>query len=124
MPNDNFNYTYSAPEQEEIKNIRDKYVPKSETASKLERLRYLDKSVSNQATIAALTIGIVGTLIMGLGMSLTMVWTSTLFVPGILIGLMGIAILVMAYPVYRKTYQRRRDQVTPEILKLAADLEK
>ena len=47
--NESFIYTYSAKEQEEIKKIREKYLPKE--TNNMERLRRLDKSVTQKSTI-------------------------------------------------------------------------
>ena len=51
-----FEYTYSAKQQQEIENIRKKYLPKEE--DKMETLRRLDKSAENPGLIAALAIGL------------------------------------------------------------------
>lgn len=67
---ESFNYTYSAKQQEEIKAIRQKYMAPEE--NKMEQLRRLDVSVTRKATIRSMTAGIIGALIMGLGMSITM----------------------------------------------------
>ena len=67
---ESFTYTYSAKEQEELKKIRQKYEPKEE--DKMDQLRRMDASVTGKATVRALTVGIIGALIMGLGMSLVM----------------------------------------------------
>ena len=53
-----FEYTYSAPQQEEIKRIRQKYLPKEE--DKMEQLRRLDQSAAQKGTAAALIAGILG----------------------------------------------------------------
>ena len=53
--NNGFTYTYSAVEQEEVRMIRDKYVPREE--SKLDRLRRLDESVTKKGTIISITLG-------------------------------------------------------------------
>ena len=66
-----FTYTYSAREQAEIKRIRNKYTaPESE--DKMTRLRRLDASVTQTAQVVALVFGILGSLILGFGMSLCM----------------------------------------------------
>ena len=70
--NEAFCYTYSAKEQEEIKNIRKKYAVPEASEDKMERLRRLDKSVTDKATTKSLIVGIIGALIMGTGMSLVM----------------------------------------------------
>ncbi len=89
MKSDNFNYTYSAPKQDEIKRIKEKYAPRSEAADKMDQLRRLDRSVSEKATMISMSVGIIGALIMGIGMSFTLVWADRLFIPGIVIGVCG-----------------------------------
>ena len=117
-----FNYTYSSREQEEIKNIRKKYIPREET--KIERLRRLDASVNNKATSLSLITGIIGILIMGTGMSLCMVWAGIWFIPGIILGLIGIALVCLAYPLYNKTLKKEREKIAPEIIRLTDKLMK
>lgn len=119
---DSFQYTYSAREQEEVKKIRSKYLPREE--SKLETLRRLDAKAAEKATVAALVLGIIGALILGLGMSCTMVWADKWFIPGIAIGLAGIALVAVAYPVYARTLKKERERLAPEILRLTDELMK
>ena len=115
--NNSFNYNYSAAQQNEIKRIRDKYVPKEE--SKMERLRRLDESAAKPGMIAALIIGVIGTLVMGVGMCCTMVWGDRLFVVGIVVGVLGMGLIGTAYPVYSFITKKRREKITPEIVRLA-----
>ena len=115
-----FSYSYSAKEQEEVRNIRKKYIPQEEDC--LQRLRRLDAEIQNKATIRALSIGIIGTLIMGLGMSMCMVWAGKWFVPGIFVGLSGIGILLLAYPEYRRILSKQRKKNAPEIIRLTDEL--
>jgi hypothetical protein len=122
MDNNSFNYTYSAKEQEEIKRIRDKYISKE--ADKMEQLRLLDKSVTQKATAKALVVGIISSLIMGVGMCCCMVWAGVWFIPGIVIGILGIAGVSMAYPVYKKNLIKERERIAPEILQLSDELMK
>ena len=67
-----FTYTYSAKEQAELKRIREKYTAPTEVEDKMARLRRLDASVTNTAQVFAIIFGAVGSLILGLGMSLIM----------------------------------------------------
>lgn len=120
--NDSFNYTYSAAEQKEIKNIREKYLPKK--ADKMEQLRKLDQSVIQKASVSALVTGIIGALILGLGMSCAMVWMGVWFVPGIVIGVIGIALVSAAYPVYNYVIKKEREKIAPEIIRLTDELMK
>ena len=116
MENKSFNYTYSAEQQEEIKNIRKKYIPVEE--DKMALLKQMDQRVYQKATAVSLISGIIGTLIMGFGMSCVMVWKDTLFIPGIILGIVGIAVLSVAYPLYNRTLQKEREKIAPEIIRL------
>lgn len=118
--NDSFSYSYSATEQEEIRKIREKYVPKEE--NKLERLRRLDASATRKGTITALTLGILSALLLGLGMSCTFVWTGKWFIPGVVIGVVGIAGIVSAYPLYKYLVRKERARLTQEIIQLTDEL--
>ncbi|MDE5588355.1 MAG: hypothetical protein K2J60_04325, partial [Acetatifactor sp.] len=94
-----FSYTYSASQQAEIKSIREKYMPPTEEEDKMERLRRLDHSVTKAGTTVAVIVGIISTLIFGVGMCCTMVWEG-LMLPGIIIGVVGIMGIASAYPLY------------------------
>ena len=128
--NEGFNYTYSAKEQEEIKAIRKKYAASEETEDKMTQLRRLDASVYSKASTAALAVGIVGALIMGIGMSLVMtdigavLGTVLAMVIGIGIGVVGIVLVCLAYPIYNRTLKKEREKIAPEILRLTDELMK
>lgn len=115
-----FEYTYSAPEQEEIRKIREKYLPKEE--NKMEQLRRLDARVTRRGTIVALVTGILGALVMGTGMSCCMVWGGIWFIPGIIIGVIGIAGVAAAYPLYVRITEQEKARLAPEILRLTEEL--
>lgn len=117
-----FTYNYSASQQTEIKKIREKYVQKEE--SKMDTLRRLDESVTKPGMITALSVGIISTLVMGFGMCCTMVWADSMFIPGIIIGVLGIAGVASAYPIYSHITKKRRKKLAPEIIKLTDELMK
>lgn len=119
-----FKYTYSAKEQDEIKKIRQKYQMQEEDG--MSKLRKLDAKVSQKATVASLIIGIVGTLIMGMGMSLIMTDLSVIMkvsditgmIIGIIVGVLGLVLLVLAYPVYVMVLKKEQRKAAPEIISL------
>ena len=117
-----FTFTYSASQQEEVKRIREKYAPATKEEDKMERLRRLDRAATKPGTMAALIVGIISTIIMGVGMCCTMVWSETLFVPGIVIGMVGIIGICAAYPLYLHITKKRHDKLAPEIMRLADEL--
>lgn len=116
-----FEYTYSAKEQEELLNIRAKYLPREE--SKLDQIRRLDAGVTQKGTMFALSLGILSSLVLGTGMSCCLVWGGVLFLPGIFIGLLGLAGMGFAYPLYQRIIRKERAKVAPEILRLTESLE-
>lgn len=117
-----FSFTYSAKQQEEVKNIRQKYMPKE--ADKMEQLRRLDQSVTRKGTIAAIIVGVIGSLLLGIGMCCAMVWMGDLFIPGIIIGLLGIAVVSTAYPLYNRIIKKEREKIAPEVMRLTDELMK
>lgn len=117
-----FTYNYSASQQSEIKKIREKYIPKEE--SKMEQLRRLDESATRPGMIVSLIVGIIGALVMGVGMCCCMVWMGDLFIPGIIIGIIGMLGVASAYPLYSHITKRRREKLAPEIMRLTDELMK
>lgn len=128
--NEGFNYTYSAKEQEEIKAIRKKYAASEEAEDKMTQLRRMDANVYSKASAASLAVGIVGALIMGIGMSLVMtdigavLGTVLAMIIGISIGVVGIVLVCLAYPIYNRTLKKEREKIAPEILRLTDELMK
>ena len=120
-----FSFTYSAAQQQEIESIRQKYLPKEE--SKMEQLRRLHRSASQKAQTWAITLGIIGTLILGTGMSLAMTdigaaLGSLAMVLGIAVGLVGMVLVALAYPFYNRVLKKQREKIAPEILRLSDEL--
>ena len=117
-----FSYSYSAREQEEIRRIREKYQPPEERETKMDRLRRLDRSASQKATVRSLILGILSSLVLGTGMAMCMEFQRVWFVPGIVIGSIGLVGVCLAYPVYRHTLKKERARLAPEILALSEEL--
>lgn len=115
-----FEYRYSARQQEEIEAIRKKYLPEEE--DKMEQLRKLDRQAARKGTITAIIVGVLGCLLLGVGMCCTMEWMDRWFVRGIVIGVIGIALIAAAYPLFNRITRKEREKLAPQILKLADEL--
>ena len=127
-----FSYTYSAKEQAELKRIRDKYTAPTEAEDKMARLRRLDASVTNTAQAVALVFGVIGTLILGFGMSLIMtelgealgISGDAAMMIGITVGASGGILASLAYPIYNAIVKAKRKKLASEIIRLADELMK
>ncbi|MBQ8204124.1 MAG: hypothetical protein IJZ75_07615 [Clostridia bacterium] len=127
-----FNYTYSAKEQDEIKAIRKKYAAPEETEDKMAQLRRLDASVTQKAQAVSLVFGVIGALLLGIGMSLTMsefskilgAYEDMALLIGIMIGIVGIVLVSLAYPLYNRIVKKEREKIAPEIIRLTDELMK
>lgn len=115
-----FSYTYSASENQEVLRIRKKYLPKEET--KLEELKRLDSLVHSSGVIQGLCAGIGGCLVFGLGLCLAMEVIGHMIWLGVILGLVGTAGMLAAFPIYRKIFHKAKSQHSPRILELAAQL--
>lgn len=103
------------------KKIRDQYVQREET--KLDQLRALDSKVKKPALILAYVLGTIASLILGTGMCLAMEVLGTgLMIPGIVIGLVGIALAVANYFIYNKVLESRRAKYADEIIALSDNI--
>ncbi len=127
-----FKYTYSAQEQAEIKTIREKYLRNTDKTpkNKIEHLRQLDAGVTKKATVIAISMGIIFSLLMGGGMSLIMtefggqlgLSNAGIWVLGLLAGMIGLIGIMAVYPAYRLLVDRERQRIAPEILQLTEEL--
>lgn len=123
--NQSFEYTYSAEQQQEIEAIRKKYLPKEE--DKMEQLRRLHAIPTQKAQSASIAIGVLGALILGTGMSFIMTdlgsaldhWAMVI---GILVGILGLILVALAYPLYNSVLRKERQRIAPEILRLSEEL--
>lgn len=120
-----FEYTYSAEQRNEVEAIRKKYLPKEE--DKMEQLRKLHYSATKKAQSASISTGIIGTLVLGTGMSLCMTELGAslghfAMLLGIVLGLIGLILVALAYPLYNSVLKKKRERIAPEILRLSEEL--
>ena len=90
----------------------------------MEQLRKLDRDTEKPGTIIAITVGVIGLLIFGAGLSLAMVWKETMLVVGVLVGLLGMILMALALPVYKIVTKKQREKVASQILALSEELMK
>lgn len=117
-----FVYSYNAEYLEEIEQIRKKYLPPQE--DKMELLRRLDRGVTKRGTMVSIILGTISTLIMGAGMSAVMAGPEILFIPGIIIGIIGLVGVGLAYPVFIRITKKEKERIAPMILELTEELSK
>lgn len=119
--NRKYNYTYTAQnvdERKEVERIRNAYISPEE--NKLEHLRRLNAKVYQHGMIASMSIGIIGTLILGVGMTCVLVWEQMIL--GVIVGVVGLAVLGVAYPLNTKLVNKRKAELGPEIIKLSNEI--
>ena len=103
--------------------IRTQYMEK--TPSELDALRELDAKVKRPANVFAYTFGSISAVIMGAGMSLVMTDIGTTLgianalVPGIVIGVAGLGMALLTYPMYKGILNSRKKKYGAEILTLS-----
>ena len=125
MENHSFEYTYSAQRQQEVEKIRKAYLPKEE--DKMEQLRRLHSIPTQKAQSAAIAVGVIGALILGSGMSLCMTELGAALgnlaiIMGVMIGLVGMILVALAYPIYNRTLKNERERIAPEMLRMTDEL--
>ena len=106
-----------------VQKIRTQYTEKEHTD--LDALRALDAKVKRPAKVFAYIFGSMSALIMGSGMSLVMTEIGETFgmsetmVPGIGIGVVGLLMAIVNYPIYKGILGSRKKKYADEILKLS-----
>lgn len=109
-----------------VQKIRTQYTEKEH--SQLDALKELDTKVKRPANVFAYVFGSISAIIMGSGMSLVMTdigtqlgMTETL-VPGIVIGVIGMVMAIVNYPMYKKILASRRKRYADKIIALSDEL--
>ncbi|MBQ8431260.1 MAG: dihydropteridine reductase [Clostridia bacterium] len=103
--------------------IRTQYVEKPST--ELDALRALDAKVKRPVQQFAYTFGSIGAMVMGAGMSLVMtdigaiLGLASTMVPGIAVGIVGLGMVLVNYPMYQSLLDRRKKKYAPRIIQLS-----
>ncbi|MBR3964219.1 MAG: hypothetical protein IKJ80_02305 [Clostridia bacterium] len=106
-----------------VQKIRTQYTEKEH--SSLDELKELDLKVKRPANVFAYIFGSIGAIIMGTGMSLVMtdigatVGISDPMIPGIVIGVVGMLMAIINYPIYKGILGSRRKKYADKIIELS-----
>lgn len=106
------------------KQLANEYAPKD--TSKVVALRKLDARAKLPATIFTYTFGIIAALVTGVGMCFSMnvigSGTTTMFVLGVIVGIVGLAGMGINYPIYKKMLAKGKQKYAYEIIELAKEI--
>ena len=104
--------------------LANEYAPKD--TSKVVALRKLDARAKLPATIFTYTFGIIAALVTGVGMCFSMnvigSGTTTIFVLGVIVGIVGLAGMGINYPIYKKMLAKGKQKYAYEIIELANEI--
>ena len=106
-----------------VQKIRTQYIEKEHT--QLDALKELDAKVKRPANVFAYVYGSLSAIVMGAGMSLVMTDICTVIgladgmVPGIVVGLLGMALALTTYPIYKAILASRKKKFAPQIMELS-----
>lgn len=103
-----------------VENIRNQYVERELTG--VDKLTALDRRVKKPARIFAYIFGTVGSLVLGTGMCFAMKVIGDMMPLGILVGIVGIAMVSANYFIYDKMLSGRKRKYSAEILELSSGL--
>lgn len=123
MSEDKFVYNYSAPTEEErreIEDIKKQFMPEEKSEDKLTRLRRLNKKVYTAPKIFALSFGIAALLVFGLGMTMTIEWS--LYIWGAIVGAVGVALMCVTNIIYKALLARNKKRYGQTIIDLSNEL--
>ncbi len=123
MSKNKFNYTYTAPsdeEKREIYKIRDKYLLDPSGNKKYDELKKLDAKVNGVPKIISITLGVVGVLIFGTGMAMVLEWGC--IIGGIIVSSVGIIPLGFANVMYNIVLKKMKDKYGQKIIDLTDEL--
>lgn len=105
-----------------VEKIRSDYIEKSKEQSKLSELKALDKKVKVPSMIFAYIFGAIGALVLGVGMCLAMEVIGNAMIAGVIIGLIGIIMVSINYPIYRKILAKRKEKYSSQIIAKSDEL--
>lgn len=103
-----------------VKKIKDGYGEKPIT--QFDKLKSLDKKAKRPAKVFAYVFGTVATLVLGTGMCLAMKVIGDLMAVGIVIGVVGIIMASVNYPIYKAIMKSRKAKYCRRIFELSEEI--
>ncbi|MDE6274972.1 MAG: dihydropteridine reductase [Clostridia bacterium] len=100
--------------------IKDGYIAKPIT--KLDELKALDRKVKKPAKVFAYIFGVIGSLVLGVGMCFAMKVLGDIMAVGIVVGLLGILMVSINYPIYKQMLKKRKRKYCSKILELSQEI--
>ena len=108
-------------ENKVVEKIVNSYTEKENT--KLDELKALDGKVKKPALIFAYVFGSISALLLGFGMCVAMqVILADLMWLGIVVGVVGIALCLLTYPIYKRILNSRKNKYREQILSISNEL--
>ncbi len=110
-------------QQAQAQKIRERYEDRK--PSELDTLRELDAKVKRPAAVFAYIFGSISAVVMGAGMSLVMtdigsvIGLADALIPGIAVGVVGMLLAAVNYPLYKGILNSRKKKYAPEIVRLS-----
>lgn len=113
-----------------VQKIRTQYMEKDSSKQNLDKLRALDAEVKRPANIFGYVFGSIGAIVMGTGMSLVMtdigaqLGISNSMPVGVAIGIIGMAMAIVNYPIFKAILSSRRSKYADRVLALSEKIMK
>jgi len=115
-----FRYSYSGSRNREIEKIRRKYIPREE--SRYDMLKRLDCRVRSAGVLSSLTVGIIGCLVFGAGICFMLGVFACVRVIPVILCVLGAALMISAYPLFKFFSGKARAELVPRILELSDEI--
>lgn len=106
-----------------VEKIRSQYTEAEHT--ELDALKALDAKVKKPANVFGYVYGSISAVVMGAGMSLVMTDIGTMLgmtdtlIPGVAVGIVGLAMSCTTYPIYKKILNSRKKKYASKIMELS-----
>ena len=84
-------------------------------------IKHLDNKVKTIPMILSLSFGVIGLLLFGTGLTFFLEWSSYWYI-GIPFGIIGVVLIALAYPIYKKILTKQKSKYSAEIIELSNEL--